>query len=150
MALRIWPTRAEMASAEPAPSTMMVVSFCTFTWRAVPSISMVVSLMSMPRSEDTTVPPVRMAISSSISLRRSPKPGALMQHTFRVPRSLFTSRVDRASPSTSSATMSSFLPVCTTCSSRGSRSWMEEIFLSVSRMRASSSTASIFSVSVTI
>ena len=26
------------------------------------------------------MPPVRMAISSSISLRRSPKPGALTQH----------------------------------------------------------------------
>ena len=113
-------------------------------------MSMVASLTSMPRSEEMTVPPVRMAISSSISLRRSPKPGALMQHTFRVPRSLFTSRVDSASPSTSSATISRRRPDWATCSRMGSRSWMEEIFLSVSRMRASSSTASIFSVSVTI
>ena len=96
------------------------------------------------------MPPVRMAISWSISLRRSPKPGALTHTTFRVPRRRLTIRVDRASPSTSSAMISSFLPVFTTCSSRGSSSWMLEIFLSVMRMRASSRLASIFSVSVTM
>ena len=68
------------------------------------------------------VPPVRVAISCSISLRRSPKPGALTATTFRVPRRRLTMRVDRASPSMSSATMSSFMPFCMTCSSRGTRS----------------------------
>ena len=101
-------------------------------------------------SEVMTVPPVSTAISSSISLRRSPKPGALTHTTFRVPRSLLTIRVDRASPSTSSAMTSSFLPDCTTCSRMGSSSWMLDTFLSVIRIRASSRTASIFSVSVTI
>ena len=61
-------------------------------------------------SSEMTVPPVRMAISCSISLRRSPKPGALTATQVNVPRSLLTTSVDSASPSTSSAMMSSFLP----------------------------------------
>ena len=56
------------------------------------------------------MPPVRIAISCSISLRRSPKPGALTATQVKVPRSLLTTSVDSASPSTSSAMMSSFLP----------------------------------------
>ena len=45
-------------------------------------------------------------MSSSIALRRSPKPGALTAATLRPPRSLLTTRVASASPSTSSATIS--------------------------------------------
>ena len=56
-----------------------------------------------------TWPPVRMAMSSSMALRRSPKPGALTAAIFRPPRSLLTTSVARASPSTSSAMMSSGL-----------------------------------------
>ena len=40
-----------------------------------------------------TVPPVSIAMSSSIALRRSPKPGALTAATFRPPRSLLTTSV---------------------------------------------------------
>src|SRR3974390_2335060 len=47
-----------------------------------------------------------MAMSLSISLRRSPKPGAFTAATLSVPRSLLTTRVARASPSTSSAMIS--------------------------------------------
>ena len=58
-----------------------------------------------------------------------------MTHTtFSVPRRRLTMRVLRASPSTSSAMMNSFLPACTSCSSRGRISLMTEIFLSVMRM----------------
>ena len=89
---------------------------------------------SRPTSSLMTVPPVRVAISCSISLRRSPKPGALTQTTFRVPRRRFTIRVFRASPSTSSATMTSFLPDWTSCSRMGRMSAMTEIFLSVMRI----------------
>ena len=96
------------------------------------------------------MPPVRMAISLSISLRRSPKPGALTHTQVKLPRRRLTSRVASASPSTSSAMMTSFLPVLTICSSRGRISWMEEIFLSVMRIYGSSMTASILSVSVTM
>ena len=76
------------------------------------------------------VPPVRMAMSSSMALRRSPKPGALTAATFRPPRSLFTTSVARASPSTSSAMMTSGLPVFTTTSSSGSNSCRPESFFS--------------------
>ena len=61
-------------------------------------------------------------MSCSIALRRSPKPGALTATALNVPRILLTTRVDSASPSTSSAMISSGLPDCTTFSSSGSRS----------------------------
>ncbi len=59
-------------------------------------------------------------MSSSIALRRSPKPGAFTAATLRPPRSLLTTSVASASPSTSSAMISSGLPLCTTASSTGS------------------------------
>ena len=58
----------------------------------------------------------------SISLRLSPKPGALMPTQVNTPRSLLTRMVERASPSMSSAMMISFPPACMICSSRGRRS----------------------------
>ena len=63
-----------------------------------------------PTSSEMTRAPVRVAMSSSIALRRSPKPGALTASTLIVPRSLLTTRVGSASPSTSSAMMSSGRP----------------------------------------
>ncbi len=96
------------------------------------------------------MPPVRMAMSRSISFLRSPKPGALTHRQVKVPRRRLTSRVARASPSTSSAMMTIFLPAWTIFSSTGRISWMVEIFLSVIRMYGSSMTASILSVSVTM
>ncbi len=81
-------------------------------------------------------------MSCSIALRRSPKPGAFTAAALNVPRILFTTRVARASPSTSSAMMTSGLPDCMTFSSTGSTSWIEEIFELNSRMYGSSRTAS--------
>jgi hypothetical protein len=49
------------------------------------------------------------AMSSSMALRRSPKPGALTAAILRPPRSLLTTSVASASPSTSSAMISSGL-----------------------------------------
>jgi hypothetical protein len=74
-----------------------------------------------------TWPPVRMAMSCSIALRRSPKPGALTATDLNVPRILFTTRVARASPSTSSAMITRGLPDCMTFSSAGSMSRTAEI-----------------------
>jgi hypothetical protein len=54
--------------------------------------------------------PVRMAMSCSMALRRSPKPGALTAETLTMPRMVLTTRVARASPSTSSAMISSGRP----------------------------------------
>ena len=78
-------------------------SLLTTIRRAVPSISISASSTFSPRSALITVPPVTMAISSNNALRRSPKPGALIATQSMVPRSLLTTRVERASPSTSSA-----------------------------------------------
>ena len=69
-------------------------------------------------------------MSRSVSFRRSPKPGALTAQILSVPRSLFTTRVASASPSTSSAMMSSGLPLCATFSRMGSSSFIALIFLS--------------------
>ena len=73
-------------------------------------------------------------MSCIIALRRSPKAGALTAATLKVPRILLTTRVESASPSTSSARMKSGLPVPMTFSSTGSSSWIEEILPWWSRM----------------
>src|SRR6185437_1823216 len=75
-----------MAFFLPAPSMMVVFSFSTRTFLALPSISSVTFSSLMPRSSLMSWPPVRMAMSSSIALRRSPKPGALTAATLRPPR----------------------------------------------------------------
>ena len=67
-------------------------------------------------------------MSSSIRLRRSPKPGALTATPVNVPRSLFTTSVARDSPSTSSAMISSGLPDWMTCSRIGRMSRTDPIF----------------------
>ena len=73
-------------------------------------------------------------MSCSIALRRSPKAGAFTAAALNVPRILFTTRVDRASPSTSSARMNSGLPAWMTFSSSGSSSEIAEILPWCSRM----------------
>ena len=88
-------------------------------------------------------------MSCIIALRRSPKPGAFTAATFSVPRILFTTSVASASPSMSSATISSGLPWRATCSSRGSRSFMLLIFFSWSSSSGSSRATSMRSGSVT-
>ncbi|EXI68774.1 MAG: hypothetical protein AW07_04331 [Candidatus Accumulibacter sp. SK-11] len=85
-------------------------------------------------------------MSSSMALRRSPKPGALTAQVFRMPRMLLTTRVASASPSTSSATISSGRLDLATCSRTGSRSRMFEIFLSKIRMNGFSRIAFCFSL----
>ena len=97
------------------------------TLRAVPIMSRVTPSNLRPTSSEITWPPVRTAMSWSIALRRSPNPGAFTATELKVPRILLTTRVAKASPSTSSATMSSGCPACMTFSSRGSMSWTEEI-----------------------
>ncbi len=88
----------------------------------------------IPKSSEIILPPVRMAMSSSMALRRSPKPGALTAAHLRVPRILLTTSVASASPSTSSAITNKGFPDLATCSRTGSRSFMALIFFSCSRM----------------
>ena len=106
----IWLMRPLIASASPAPSTIVVVSLATTTRRARPSCESWVFSSLRPISSVITSPPVRIAMSSSMRLRRSPKPGALTATPVNVPRSLLTTSVASASPSTSSAMISSGLP----------------------------------------
>ena len=87
-------------------------------------------------------------MSCSIALRRSPKPGALTAATLSPPRSLLTTRVAKASPSMSSAMISSGLPDWMTNSSSGTIGCSEPSFFSWIRMTASSSSAIILSALV--
>ena len=139
-----------MSAFEPTPPTIVVVSLFTLTVWALPSISSWTSFRSKPNSVDTNLPPVRMARSSSMAFLLSPKAGAFTATTSNVPLSLLTTSVDRASPSRSSAMISSLPPCWTSSSSRGSISWIFDIFLSVIRMYGFSRTASIFSTSFTM
>ena len=81
------------------------------TLSADPSISIVVFSMLKPLSSEITVPPVKIAISSSIAFLLSPNPGALTAAIFNAPLSLLTTKVAKASPSTSSAITSNGLPL---------------------------------------
>ena len=135
-------TRLAIADESPAPSTITVESLSTVTLADCPKTCIVASFKSKPRSSVTTVPPVRIAISSSMALRRSPNPGALTATTLKVPRILLRTSVGRASPSTSSAMISN--------GRFGKISWIFEIFLSVIRIYGFSSSETIFSLSVTI
>ena len=127
-------TRAEMSELLPLPCTIVVLSLSTVTFFELPSMSSVTFSSLMPRSSLMSLPPVRTAMSSRIAFRRSPKPGALTAHTWNVPRSLFTTSVASASPSTSSAMIMSGRPVLATLWRSGSMSWRFEIFFSKSRM----------------
>ena len=82
--------------------------------------------------------PSAMAMSCSMALRRSPKPGALTAATFTMPRMLFTTSVARASPSTSSATISSGRPALATPRARQHVADVRD-FLSCSRIAGFSS-----------
>jgi len=123
------------------------VSFLvTTTLPARPRSASVTDSSLRPISSVITCPPVSTAMSCSIALRRSPNPGALTATTFSIPRSLLSTSVASASPSTSSATITnSRLPNCSSFSRIGTRSLAAEIFLSWIRMYASSITASIVS-----
>src|SRR5208283_1747163 len=71
-------------------STMVVLSLSMVSFLAWPrSLTWTFSSL-MPRSSVMALPPVRMAISCNMALRRSPKPGALTAATCSVPRSLLT------------------------------------------------------------
>ena len=127
---RICLTRPSISFALPAPSTIVVLSLSMVTFFALPRSSILMFSSLIPRSSVIARPPVRIAMSSSMFLRRSPKPGALTAAPCNVPRSLLTIKVASASPSTSSATMSSGRPMRATCSRTGSRSFIELIFFS--------------------
>ena len=103
----------------------------------------------MARSSLIKVAPVRMAMSWRAALRRSPKEGARTAATWSTPRFLLTTRVARASPSTSSDRISRGEPLRDTASSTGTRSAMALILRSVTSSRALSYSQTCRSASVT-
>ena len=115
----------------PDPFTIVVLSLSIVTFSAVPSISIVVFSNVNPLSSEITVPPVRIAISSSIAFLLSPNPGALTAAIFNEPLNLLTTSVAKASPSISSAIIKRGFPDCATGSNIGSKSFITDIFLSV-------------------
>ena len=121
-------------AADAAPSIIMVSSFPTSIFFACPRSSILTPSRVKPTSSEITVPPVRIAISSSIAFLLSPKPGALTATALIVPRILFTTNVARASPSSSSAIIKSGLLAFATCSKTGNKSLMLDIFLSCKRI----------------
>mmetsp|Transcript_831 Transcript_831/g.2182 ORF Transcript_831/g.2182 Transcript_831/m.2182 type:complete len:242 (+) Transcript_831:343-1068(+) len=131
-ALRISVQRSSISSLVPAPSRMMVSSLEIVTFFAVPSAVTSVVSSFMPVSSEMTVPPVSTAMSCRLALRLSPKPGAFTAATFIPPRSLFTTSVASASPSTSSEMMRSGRCVLTTPSSSGSSACSDDTFFSTS------------------
>ena len=91
-----------------------------------------------------------MEISCNIAFLLSPNAGALTATTFKVPRNLLITKVVKASPSKSSTIINTGLEVCTVFSKIGKISFMEEIFLSVTKINGFSNSAVIRSASVTI
>src|SRR5438046_3573695 len=138
-----------MTGRLPPPSMMVVLSLSITTFFAVPRSSIFTFSSRMPRSSVIARPFVRMAISSSIAFRRSPNPGAFTAADCSVPRSRFTTRVARASPSISSATISSERLILEACSRSGKRFFIELTFFSKIKIKQFSSTHCIRSGSVT-
>ncbi len=130
----IWEILSLIAPALPRPSTIVVFSLSIVTVLADPNWSTVTCFKSIPSSSLITVVPVNIAISSNIAFLLSPKPGALTATTSNVPRSLLTTIVANASPSTSSATIINFKFCCIVCSKIGNISCKFVIFLSVTRI----------------
>src|SRR3979409_1827875 len=87
-----------MAAVVPAPSTIVVLSLSMVTFLALPRSSILIDSSLIPRSSVIARPLVRIAMSSSIALRRSPKPGALTAAAWSVPRSLLAPGGPRAPP----------------------------------------------------
>ena len=89
---------------------MVVLSLSTVIVSAVPNKSNVAFSSEKPLSSEITVPPVKIAMSSNIAFLLSPKPGAFTAAIFKPPRSLLTTKVASACPSTSSAIINKGLP----------------------------------------
>ena len=94
----------------PAPLTIVVLSLSISIFSQVPNISRVAFSILKPLSSEITVPPVKIAISSSIAFLLSPNPGAFTAAIFSEPLILFTTKVANASPSTSSAIINNGFP----------------------------------------
>ena len=124
---------------------MVALSLFKTTLFDVPKSSTVAPSNERPTSSEITVPPVNIAISSSIAFRLSPNPGALHAAAFTIPLRLLTTKVASASPSMSSAIIRSGFPAFATDSRRGNKSLIFDIFLSTRSMYGESNSTVILS-----
>src|SRR2546430_1330894 len=111
--------RALMSEGLPAPSMIVVFSFSTTIFFASPRSLMLAFSSDRPTSSEMTVPPVRVAMSCSMALRRAPKPRAVAPAALGHPRMLLATTVARASPPPASATTTTGRPALGTASRRG-------------------------------
>mmetsp|Transcript_93990 Transcript_93990/g.210629 ORF Transcript_93990/g.210629 Transcript_93990/m.210629 type:complete len:210 (-) Transcript_93990:732-1361(-) len=138
MAAWICSQRAWISPWPPAPSRTTVSSLVIVMVLAVPrTMGSKDSSSFLPVSSLTNSAPTRTAMSCIMAFRWSPKPGALTAATCRPPLSLLTTKVAKASFSTSSATMSKGRWSLAACSRTGSKAWTVEIFLSKRRTMGS-------------
>ncbi len=113
---------------------IVVLSFVMTIRLAEPKSSKVAFSRFKPTSSAITFALVKIPMSFSISLRRSPKPGAFTAQTLTIPRMVLTTKVAKASPSTSSAIINNERPSLATLSSTGNSSRILEIFLSTNKI----------------
>lgn len=83
-----------------------------------------------PISSDTTVPPVKIAISFNMAFLLSPKAGAFTAQTFNPPLNLFNTKVAKASDSTSSHIINKGLYSFMACSKKCNMDYTLLIFFS--------------------
>ena len=125
---------SSVAFLSPPPPTTVVLFLATMIRSALPRLDGPWAFRSAPWSLNRGVAPVRTAMSSSCSPISSPNPGAFTATALTTLLTTFRTRVARASPSMSLATIRSGLFCCTLASREGSRSCAELIVWSVSRI----------------
>ena len=117
-------------SSSPFASIIVVVSLEIVALLAFPNQAESNLSNLIPFSDETTCPPVNTAISSNIAFFLSPNSGALTAAQAKIPLILFTTNVDKASPSISSAITNNDLFCWETASKIGSNSLTCWILLS--------------------
>merc|ERR1719225_918559 len=133
-----WSTRLETSAELPPPLSIMVSSLVMVTSPTLPkSCICTSSSFRVSPSVPNTMPPVEIAMSCSVFFLLSPNPGALTAATWSPILSLLMTRVLKASPSISSATITSGLLAWLASSRAGMIAWMLEIFFSEKRTRES-------------
>lgn len=119
-----------MADFYPAPSKITVSSLVTMIDLQVPKTAGSDLSKVKPISSDTTVPPVKIAISFNIAFLLSPKAGAFTAQTFNPPLNLFNTKVAKASDSTSSHMINKGLYSFMACSKKCKIAYTLLIFFS--------------------
>jgi hypothetical protein len=105
----IYAILSSISALSPDPPIIIVSSLDIIIFSAEPNTSNSASSRVKPTSSLINYAPVAIAISYIVFLLLSPNPGDFTAHTYRPPLNLFNTSVASASPSTSSATIKSYL-----------------------------------------